>query len=129
MFPLSATKVRSTALPCCRIEGNDNQRLKLCVAVLVQCPVGGSISDAGQSCARGLPASTLSSEFCTVQVLAGPQNLSALRNSVRNGECPLIEVPLYGLLNFGFLFHNICAALYYYTYHSSIVLQVNMESY
>ena len=31
---------------------------------------------------RGLLASALSSEFCIVQVLAGPQNLSALRNSI-----------------------------------------------
>ena len=30
---------------------------------------------------RGLPASTLLSKFCTVQVLVGPQNLSALRNN------------------------------------------------
>ena len=75
IVPLSATKA---ALPCCTIAGKDNQRLKLCVPVLVQCPVGESISDAGQSCARGLPASAaLSSEFCTVQVL-----------------CPLREVPL-----------------------------------
>ena len=39
-----------------------------------------SISGAGQSCVTGLPASALS-EFGTVQVLAGLQNLSALRNS------------------------------------------------
>ena len=32
-------------------------------------------------CARGLPASALSSEFCTVQELEGPKNRSALRNS------------------------------------------------
>ena len=63
------------------IAEKDNQRLKLCIPVLVQCPVGESISGAGQSCARGLPASALSSEFCTVQVLTEPQNLSALRNS------------------------------------------------
>ena len=31
---------------------------------------------AGQSYARGMPASTLSSEFCTVQVQVGPQNPS-----------------------------------------------------
>ena len=80
-MPLSATKARSTALPCCTMAEKGNQRLKLCVPVLVQCPVGESISGAGQSCARGLPASALSSEFCTVQVLVGPQNLSALRNS------------------------------------------------
>ena len=30
---------------------------------------------------KGLPVSALSSEFCTVKVLAGPQNLSALWNS------------------------------------------------
>ena len=46
-----------------------------------KCPVGESISGAGQYCARGLPVSALSSEFCTVQVLAGPQNLSALQSS------------------------------------------------
>ena len=33
-----------------------------------------------KSCVRGLPASVLSSEFYAVQVLAGPQNLSTLRN-------------------------------------------------
>ena len=77
----------------------------------------------GQSCIKGMRASTLSSEFCTVQVLKGPKNLSALRNSevsafgsilkycinstsietaskwphkrgVRYRECPLMEVPL-----------------------------------
>ena len=80
-MPLSATKARSTALPCCTIARKDNQRLELCVPVLVQCPVGESISGAGQFCARGLSVSALSSEFCTVQVLAGPQNLSALQNS------------------------------------------------
>ena len=50
-------------------------------ANLVQCPVGESISGAGQSCVRDLPASALLSEFCTVKVLVGPQYLSALRNS------------------------------------------------
>ena len=54
------------------------KKLKLCVPVLVQRPVDESTSGAGQSCARSPPASALSSEFCTVQVLAGPQNLSAL---------------------------------------------------
>ena len=73
---------------------------------------------------KGMRASALSSEFCTVQVLKGPKNLSALRNSevsefrsilkycinsapigtaskwphkrgVRYRECPLMEVPLY----------------------------------
>ena len=81
LLPLSATKAHSTALPCCTIAEKNNQRLKLCVPVLVQCPVGESISGAGQSCAKGMPAFALSSEFCTVQVLAGPQNLSALQNS------------------------------------------------
>ena len=33
-------------------------------------------SAVGQSCARGLPVSALSSEFCTVQVLERPKNLS-----------------------------------------------------
>ena len=82
-LPLSAMKARSRALPCCTMARKDNQRLELhvCVPVLVQCPVGESISGARQSCAIGLPASALSSEFCTVQVLVGPQNLSALRNS------------------------------------------------
>ena len=73
-------KARSRALPCCMMARKDNQRLELCVTVLVLCPVGESISGAGQSCARGLAASALWSEFCTVQVLVGPQNLSALRN-------------------------------------------------
>ena len=49
----------------------DNQRLE---------PVN-QPNGAGQSCVKGLPASALSSEPCTVQVLAGTQNLSALRNS------------------------------------------------
>ena len=80
-MPLSTTKACSTALPCRMITGKDNQRLELCVPVLVQCPVGESICGAGQSCVRDLLASALSSEFCTVQVLAGPQNLSASRNS------------------------------------------------
>ena len=80
-MPLSGTKAHSTALPCCTITGNDNQRLELCVPVLVQCPVGGSISGARQSCAKELPASALLSEICTVQVPVGPQNLSALWNS------------------------------------------------
>ena len=80
-MPLSATKAHSTALPCRTITGKDNQRLELRVPVLVQCPGGESISGTGQSCARGLPASALLSKFCTVQVLAGPQNLSALQNS------------------------------------------------
>ena len=73
---------------------------------------------------KGMRASALSSEFCMVQVLKGPINLSALRNSevsafgsivryncinsasigtasklphkrgVRYRECPLMEVPL-----------------------------------
>ena len=55
-----------SALPCCTIIGKDNQRLELCIPVLVQCLVGESISGAGQSCARDLPVSALSSEFCTV---------------------------------------------------------------
>ena len=75
---LSATKAHSRALPCCTITGKDNE---LCVPVLVQCPGGESISGIGQSCVRVLPASALLSEFCTVQVLAGLQKLSALRNS------------------------------------------------
>ena len=78
---LSTTKARSTALPCCTIARKDNQRLELCIPVLVQCPVGESTSIAGQSCVRGLPVSALLSEFCAVQVLAGPQNLSTLQNS------------------------------------------------
>ena len=70
---------------------------------------------------KGMRASALSSEFCMVQVLKGPKNLSALRNSevsafgsilkycinsgtaskwphkrgVRYRECSLMEVPLY----------------------------------
>ena len=40
-----------------------------------------SISAAGQSCAGGMPASALSSEFCPVQELEGTKNRSALRNS------------------------------------------------
>ena len=44
-------------------------------------PVGELISSTGQSCARGLLTSALSSEFCSVQVLVGLQNLSALWNS------------------------------------------------
>ena len=51
-----ATKACSTALPCCRITGKDIQRLELHVPVLVQCPVGESISGAGQPCAKDLPA-------------------------------------------------------------------------
>ena len=81
LVPLSTTKEHYTALPCCTITGKDNQRLELRVPVLVQCPLGELISSAGQSCARDLPASALSSEFCTVQVPARPQNVSALRNS------------------------------------------------
>ena len=37
--------------------------------VLLYCPVDESINDTRQSCVRGMPASTLSSEYCTVQVL------------------------------------------------------------
>ena len=87
-------------------------------AIVVESSHGG-----GQSCIKGMRASALLSEFCTVQVLKGPKNLSALRNSevsafgsilkycinsasietaskwphkrgVRYSECPLIEVPL-----------------------------------
>ena len=87
-------------------------------AIVVESSHGG-----GQSCIKGMRASALSSEFCTVQVLKGPKNLSALRNSevsafgsifkycinsasietaskwphkrgVRYRECPLMEVPL-----------------------------------
>ena len=54
----------------------------MCNSVIIMSSyVGESISGAGQSSVRGQPASALSSEFCTVQVLTGPQNLSALRNS------------------------------------------------
>ena len=79
-MPSNATKACSTTLPCCTIAGNDNQRLELCVPVLVRCLVGESTSGARQSCVRGLPASVLSSEFYAVQVLARPQNLSILWN-------------------------------------------------
>ena len=65
----------------CTIAGKDNQRLELCVPLLVHCLVGESIRGARQSYARGLPASALLSEFCTVQVLVGPQNLSTLQTS------------------------------------------------
>ena len=80
---LSATKARLRTLPCCTMarKDNDNQRLELCIPVLVNCPPGESISSARQSCMRSLPASVLSSEFCTVQVLAGLQKLSGLQNS------------------------------------------------
>ena len=43
------------------------------------------ISGARQSCARGMPVSTLSNAFCIIQVLEGPQNLSALYRIIR---CP-----------------------------------------
>ena len=70
--------MHSRALPCCTLVRKANQRLLLCVPVLL---VVESISGAGQSCARGMPASALSSEFCTVHILEGPKNLSALQNS------------------------------------------------
>lgn len=35
----------------------------------------------GHCAEAGMPASTLSSRFCTVQVLEGPKNLSSLQNS------------------------------------------------
>ena len=82
-----------------------------------------SISGAGKSCGRGMPVSTISSKFCTVQVVERPKNLSALWNSKVSafgsilkyyiisvsisttssgcvskvaaiGRCPLREVPL-----------------------------------
>ena len=40
-----------------------------------------SISHVGQTCMRGMPASSLSSEFCTVQVLEVPNKLFTLQNS------------------------------------------------
>ena len=40
-----------------------------------------SISGARHSCMRGMPASTLSSKLCTVQVIEGLKNLSILLNS------------------------------------------------
>ena len=43
------------------------------------CPVVKSISSAEQSCVTGMAVSPLSSEFCTVQLLEGLINLSALQ--------------------------------------------------
>ena len=43
------------------------------------CPVVKSISGAEQSCVTGMSVSPLSSKFCTVQLLEGLINLSALR--------------------------------------------------
>ena len=56
-----------------------------------------SISSARQSYARGMPASTLSSEICTVQVLEGPKNLSALQNS---------ELPAFGSIFLNIVFNG-----------------------
>ena len=44
-----------------------DQRLELCLPVLLYCPVSESISGAGQSCVR------VSAIFCTVQVLQEPK--------------------------------------------------------
>ena len=71
--------LRSRPLPCCTPVRKTNQRLVLCVPVLLYCPVGESTSGARQSCVRGMPVFALSSEFCIVQVLEGAKNLSALR--------------------------------------------------
>ena len=45
------------------------------------CPVVESISGARQTCVKGKGASALSNKLCTVQVLEGLKNLSALWNS------------------------------------------------
>ena len=74
-------KAHSGALPCFILLRKANKRLVLCVTVLLYCPVVESISGAGQSCAGGMQVFMLLSEFRTVQVLKGPKNLSASRNS------------------------------------------------
>ena len=79
--------MRIHAIECCKGAFQSsplvkaNQRLVLCVSVLLQCPVVESISGAGQPCVRCMSTSTLTSEFHTVQVLERPKNLSILQNS------------------------------------------------
>ena len=80
LVPLSTSKVCSTALPCCTMARKDNQRLELCLPVLVCNVQLVNQSAVPDNLVRDLPASAVGSEFCTVQVLAGPQDQSALRN-------------------------------------------------
>ena len=57
------------------------KRLVLCVPMQLQGPLIDLFSSGGQPCIRGMQRSPLSSEYCTVHVLEGLKNLSALWNS------------------------------------------------
>ena len=96
--------------------------LLVSTTLLLDCTVSGVCEQ--RCCVRSMPASTLSSEFCTVKILEGPKNLSALWNSKESafgsihkysindapikttssgcisevattGRCPFRKVPLY----------------------------------
>ena len=78
--------MHSRALPCCKT----NQKVVLCVPVLLYCPVVDSVSGGGQSCIRGMQASSF--EFCIVQVLEGPKNLSSFLKCLHSVSVVLIVV-------------------------------------
>ena len=59
----------SRSLPCCTLARKADQRLVLCIPVLLLCPVVESISSGKQPCMKGKWVTTLSNEFCAVQIL------------------------------------------------------------
>ena len=77
-MPLSVTEGTLQSSPLLYDGKKEVRTMRTSVSILSSWWI---ISGGRQSCARSLPAFTLSSEFSTVQVLARPQNLSALRNN------------------------------------------------
>ena len=69
-----------------------DQRLELCLPVLLYCPVSESISGAGQSCVRGMPVSAI---FCTVQELQEPKK--KICPLYRIAKCPHLGIFLMAL--------------------------------